>query len=551
MRPLIIIMTVIAACVASCRGAGADLDMLYRQYKDAPTSDLKQLGQELLSRNSTDSAMAVYTIISDRYETGRRLEDKVYAAEARNSLGVLSFLRSNYVDAYSHFVTAIEMDGRADAPGYLNLSAIYLYYGDRRRAYELLHKVFDEAVAKGHYYMASASLINILTADIDSTVVPEDSVADLIRRYNSRVPKTADNPGWALAAHLSRARLFDIKGNHDASIREYRESLDASGSMLIPARNRFASYIGLGKTFQKAGQTDSAVLYMKKAEALARDAGFTELLISTYSSLHDIYAEAGNRNMADAYRHKKLELNDSVFNTREFGKIRDLEMFHETDRFKKRISMMQIEEKMRRRTLVIVSIALLCVAVLCVLAFMQNRNLLRKNRNLYERNMAAMKAEEKLREAIRCQQETVRLTYASNDGKPEKASEKYSGSSLSDSRGKEIEERIIELMADEKVFCREGFTIKDLADLCGSNTKYVSQVLNERMDTTFSQLLNESRISVARKRFVDFEHYGHLTIEAIVAELGFKSRSTFSKTFKRITGLSPSEFQRMAREKRK
>ena len=514
-------------------------------------SDLKQLGQELLSRNSIDSAMAVYTIISDRYETGRRLEDKVYAAEAQNSLGVLSFLSSNYVDAYSHFVTAIEMDGRADAPGYLNLSAIYLYYGDRRRAYELLHKVFDEAVAKGHYYMASASLINILTADIDSTVVPEDSVADLIRRYNSRVPKTADNPGWALAAHLSRARLFDIKGNHDASIREYRESLDASGSMLIPARSRFASYIGLGKTFQKAGQTDSAVLYMKKAEALARDAGFTELLISAYSSLQDIYAEAGNRNMADAYRHKKLELNDSVFNTREFGKIRDLEMFHETDRFKKRISMMQIEEKMRRRTLVIVSIALLCVAVLCVLVFMQNRNLLRKNRNLYERNMVAMKAEEKLREAIRCQQDTVRLTYASNDGKPEEASEKYSGSSLSDSRGKEIEERIIELMANEKVFCREDFTIKDLADLCGSNTKYVSQVLNERMDTTFSQLLNEIRISVARKRFVDFEHYGHLTIEAIVAELGFKSRSTFSKTFKRITGLSPSEFQRMAREKRK
>lgn len=63
MRPLIIIMTVIAACVASCRGARADLDMLYRQYKDAPMSDLKQLGQELLSRNSTDSAMAVYTHI--------------------------------------------------------------------------------------------------------------------------------------------------------------------------------------------------------------------------------------------------------------------------------------------------------------------------------------------------------------------------------------------------------------------------------------------------------------------------------------------------------
>ena len=299
--------------------------------------------------------------------------------------------------------------------------------------------------------------------------------------------------------------------------------------MLIPERNRFASYIGLGKTFHKSGQTDSAVFYMKKAEDLARDAGFTELLINTYSSLHDIYAETGNRRMADEYRHKKLELNDSLFNTREFSKIRDLEMFHEIDRFKKRISMMQIEKKMRRRTLVTVSVALLCVAALCILIFVQNRKLRRKNRNLYDRNMAAMKAEEKLREAIQSQQETAQQTDAGNASEPEEASEKYSGSSLSDSKGKEIEERIIELMADEKA----------------------AQVPNERMGTTFSRLLNESRISVARKRFVDFEHYGHLTIEAIVAELGFKSRSTFSKTFKRITGLSPSEFQRMAREKRK
>ena len=122
-----------------------------------------------------------------------------------------------------------------------------------------------------------------------------------------------------------------------------------------------------------------------------------------------------------------------------------------------------------------------------------------------------------------------------------------SGSVLVEMRRRRLEARILEVMADEKTFCREGFTIKDLADMCGSNQKYVSQTLNERLQTSFTQLLNERRVAVACRRFVDFENYGHLTIEAIVAELGFRSRSTFSKTFKRITGLSPSEFQRMAR----
>lgn len=89
----------------------------------------------------------------------------------------------------------------------------------------------------------------------------------------------------------------------------------------------------------------------------------------------------------------------------------------------------------------------------------------------------------------------------------------------------------------------------DLAVLCESNSKYVSQVINERIGMSFSQYLNECRVSVARRRFMDFENFGHLTVEAIVTQLGYKSRSTFSKTFKRITGLTPTEFQRMAKEK--
>ena len=41
----------------------------------------------------------------------------------------------------------------------------------------------------------------------------------------------------------------------------------------------------------------------------------------------------------------------------------------------------------------------------------------------------------------------------------------------------------------------------------------------------------------------------HLTIEAIAANLGFNSRSNFTVTFKRITGISPSDFMKMAKEK--
>lgn len=548
MKGLFALLLSAMICVLSCRASADGFEAMYRRYRSEPMPALKQLGQELLSRSSTDSALSVYTIMSNRYESDHRPEDRVYAVEARNSLGVLAFLNSNYAAAYSHFVTAVTMDGRKDAAGNLNLSAIYLYYGDRKRAYELLRQVFDEAVAEGHYQWASAALINILTSDLGEEVVPRDSLADMIRRYNSRVPKTDDNPAWELAAAMSRASLFRMKGNWQGAVSEYRKSLSASGAMLIPARNEFASYVGLGEAYRDAGVTDSAVFYLKKAESLARSHGYTELLISAYTALGDLYAGAGDRRKADEYRYKKLELNDSVFNTREFGKIHDLEMFHQADRFEKRIAVMQVEDKMRMRILVTVSVALLLVVALCAWIFIQNRSLRRKNRDLYERNMEAMKAEERLNRELLAGKETPRdVAEEVSEDEPEVIAAKYSGSGLTDETGRKLEARVLEVMADERTFCREGFTIKDLADLCGSNSKYVSQVLNERMQTSFTQLLNERRVSVARRRFVDFENYGHLTIEAIVAELGFRSRSTFSKTFKRITGLSPSEFQRMAR----
>lgn len=144
--------------------------------------------------------------------------------------------------------------------------------------------------------------------------------------------------------------------------------------------------------------------------------------------------------------------------------------------------------------------------------------------------------------------EEVEINSNENTSAKENENTKYNTSGLSDETAEEIKKRILQVMSNEETFCREDFSLRDLAELCESNSKYVSQVLNERIGMSFSQYLNERRVSVARRMFVDHEKNGHLTIEAIVGELGYKSRSSFSKTFKRITGLSPSEFQRMARE---
>jgi AraC-like DNA-binding protein len=104
-------------------------------------------------------------------------------------------------------------------------------------------------------------------------------------------------------------------------------------------------------------------------------------------------------------------------------------------------------------------------------------------------------------------------------------------------------------MDNMEFICQPDFSLQSLAEQVGSNYKYVSQVLNERYGKSFKQVLNEQRVREACRILNDTEQSGHLTIEAIAANLGFNSRSNFTVTFKRITGISPSDFMKMAKEK--
>ena len=124
---------------------------------------------------------------------------------------------------------------------------------------------------------------------------------------------------------------------------------------------------------------------------------------------------------------------------------------------------------------------------------------------------------------------------------------KYQSSTLDEDDKVVITERIFKLFEDSEEYLATDFNLNKLAELVGSNYKNVSQVVNENFKKNFNTLLNEYRIKEACRRMGDLTHYGNYTIEAIGESVGFGSRSTFISTFKKITGLTPSEYQRQVR----
>ena len=127
--------------------------------------------------------------------------------------------------------------------------------------------------------------------------------------------------------------------------------------------------------------------------------------------------------------------------------------------------------------------------------------------------------------------------------------EKYKGSSLDGETKELLFAQLRDVMESTDEIYSSEFSIDRLAELAGVKSKSASQVINELYGHNFNIFVNEYRIMEACKRMSDVAQSAHLTIEAIGNSVGFKSRNSFITSFKRFTGLTPYEYQAIAKQK--
>jgi AraC-like DNA-binding protein len=130
----------------------------------------------------------------------------------------------------------------------------------------------------------------------------------------------------------------------------------------------------------------------------------------------------------------------------------------------------------------------------------------------------------------------------------EPTGEKYSGSALSDVQKQLIIQKLEMLMTDEKIFIMDSLSVEHVAGRLQTNTKYISQVINEYHKKNFYNYINTYRVEEAKRLLLETgnEKYSILGIAQMV---GFVSKSTFNSAFKRVTGITPSEFKKVGVER--
>jgi AraC-like DNA-binding protein len=130
----------------------------------------------------------------------------------------------------------------------------------------------------------------------------------------------------------------------------------------------------------------------------------------------------------------------------------------------------------------------------------------------------------------------------------EKIPERNSSTSdfISNSEAKEIHDKLISYLESKKPFINSNYSMHDLCDQLNISRRKISYVLNEVMDKNFYGVINEYRVKEAETLLMKDE-MNQLKIEVLGEMVGFQSKSSFNACFKKVTGMTPSEFRNKKR----
>ena len=516
-----------------------DLEQYYKRYANTPIATVYQQGMDYLKQGDTDKALACLTVITSRnYDKMDDEERKIYNY-ALNNAGAIAQMRSDYLMAFSLFTKAL--DSADDSVAYRthnNIAGIYIYYNDYDNARRHLGLAYDIGVRQQDWSSVYNTVHNILDLNWDMDSLHNSmSLIDDFRKLQI-APKDSN---YMFISHIGNGMESLYLKQYPEAINHFTRAIDAAGDLPFKDHYEVPSYMYIAKAYMKMGNYSAALSNLRICENLSLENNALDLLITTYRYLYLCHLRSGNQSAAHAAKYRYMELKDSINNANEYGKIKDMEFFYESNKYEKQLHQLTSEKKLRGTIMWAIGIGLLLTLSFLALTIFQNKKLSENNKDLFKKNVALIKYQEY---AERLELEKTKEDTISKIAE----SERYKSSCLSDEGKETLLARIRRVMRTPSEFCQDDFTIDKLAMLVNSNTKYVSQVINEKLGKNFNTLLNEQRINEVCKRLVDTANNGNKTNDAIAEEVGFKSRSHFIRTFKKVTGLTPTQYQRMAKE---
>lgn len=137
---------------------------------------------------------------------------------------------------------------------------------------------------------------------------------------------------------------------------------------------------------------------------------------------------------------------------------------------------------------------------------------------------------------------TFNLMNSDNLILPKKEMPKYKNSNLKPELIEQYKAAIINAMTVDKIYLNNKLSIYEVSKQLDIPRQYISEVLNVHMNTNFQDFINHYRVNEFVDRLKNDQNK-HFTLLGIATDVGFSSKSSFNATFKKIKGLTPTQYR--------
>lgn len=562
----------------------------YQRYLRMPSADLLRHGYNFLYHsNFPDSAMLCFTIVAERSDQAatRRQREECFDAWCGR------WETNNW--AYNNYEACIE--------DYKQLTALQEKWGIRSAQplyFKALYKIneFNIDPAGNRVEDAIALMKEALNKSID---LNDKELA--LRCFNNLIRTTFFHSNEKF--EKEHERLAKLLGENDRGYR-IADALYSAACNYIDGK-KSQSVINLDKAIalydtarlNLRSARDLTSLIFTKASLYYMDSRYSEaektwleVINATYrydqremrhialEMLAELYQITNQRDKLEEAMHHAVMLKDSIWNTRITRGLSQIRFNDEHKEMQRQMAVMEYRQKVLRWLILGAAVVIICFALFIYSLRRANRKLRERTEALYDRinSTTPVGAHHDAPENTADDTPEIIITDAPMDVVSGTRAPEMVTNADADTRAHhgaplqtadpdtnttaprqimqpDVRDRLAAEI--EKVMTRTDapfsgdFSLTRLAQSVGSNTRYVSHVINEVFGSNFQTYVNSVRIREACRRIDDHATYGNYSTEAIGETVGFNSRSAFATAFKKITGLSPSEYRKISIQRAK
>ena len=516
---------------------------------------LEQAVVYLRDASKTDSAAACYHIMANRlWDKQQSRDDELRSIYALNNLGYMYYLYYyDYRQSYSYLNQALQVakereQSKALPYIWLNLGNLYSTLGkflfitdqssDNIACYQ---KAFRAAIKERDYSPTLVAFYGL------ANVAYQYKKTHLIRKDIARMLSLKHIPDSL--SDLKEMDLLFCKAIRSYERGDRQGAIDCFHEMNSHAKMRYTPerYVVMNN-LRIAGLLAYMRRYAEAVAVLNETVDYTslpychDLRIWVYDGMSRAYMMSGDSVRGQHYEYVYLKEKEAFLNNANIVRTQKLHFTRQLDSTHAEIRQLYHDRRVNRIILGAVLGGALFLGLLFVVLLRNYRRMRRDHEMLYRKSVELIEKED-----LRQKKESSQKAKAAG----EKDAAPAKQPSADDSRLEEVRDKIDAVFNDSGEIYHQDFTLNRLSEIVDIKYWTLSPLIKQIYGKNFNALLNEHRIREACRRLKDFGKFGQFTIEAIALGLGFKSRTNFVNNFKRIVGLSPSEYQKLARRDEK